>query len=84
MPASAGRTPCSPRSSSPASHDLTAPAPPQRRSKALSGLGPGATLVLLARHGETDWNLEHRLQGQDPTVPGLNAKGWEQAAMVGV
>lgn len=36
------------------------------------------TLLLLARHGETDWNLEHRWQGH--TGPALNETGRRQAA----
>ena len=34
--------------------------------------------LLLARHGETDWNLHHRWQGS--TGPGLNQTGRRQAA----
>jgi 2,3-bisphosphoglycerate-dependent phosphoglycerate mutase len=33
--------------------------------------------VLLARHGETDWNREHRWQGH--ADPPLNAQGYEQS-----
>jgi broad specificity phosphatase PhoE len=36
------------------------------------------TEVLVARHGETDWNREHRWQGQGG--PGLNDRGRAQAA----
>lgn len=36
------------------------------------------TTLLLARHGETDWNRDHRWQGH--TGPPLNAKGRSQAA----
>jgi broad specificity phosphatase PhoE len=35
------------------------------------------TEVLVARHGETDWNREHRWQGQGG--PGLNDRGRAQA-----
>lgn len=33
--------------------------------------------MLLARHGETDWNREHRWQGH--ADPPLNARGYEQS-----
>jgi broad specificity phosphatase PhoE len=36
------------------------------------------TLLFLARHGETDWNLDHRWQGH--TGPPLNETGRRQAA----
>ncbi|HLI07932.1 MAG TPA: histidine phosphatase family protein [Ktedonobacteraceae bacterium] len=36
-------------------------------------------LVLLIRHGQTTWNVEHRLPGQLPGIP-LTALGREQAA----
>lgn len=54
----------------------------QRQAKALSKLGPNTTEFVLLRHGETDWNKEHRLQGQSPLVPGLNALGRQQAQVV--
>ena len=38
----------------------------------------GALRIYLARHGETDWNVDHRLQGW--TDRPLDAKGKQQAA----
>ena len=37
--------------------------------------------IIFLRHGETDWNVEFRLQGQHDTP--LNARGRDQAAAVG-
>ena len=36
--------------------------------------------IYLARHGETDWNAERRIQGEIDTA--LNAMGWKQAAVL--
>jgi probable phosphoglycerate mutase len=36
--------------------------------------------IYLARHGETDWNAEHRLQGSTDTA--LNSTGLKQAAQL--
>jgi probable phosphoglycerate mutase len=41
---------------------------------------PGATRIIAVRHGETDWNVDTRIQGQIDI--GLNDKGRWQAARV--
>lgn len=38
--------------------------------------------IILVRHGETAWNKEGRLQGQQEPGPPLDGLGTEQAAMV--
>ena len=37
------------------------------------------TMFWIVRHGQTDWNLLGRWQGQSPDAPGLNATGLTQA-----
>lgn len=51
----------------------------QRANKTLRSMSGPATTVLLVRHGETAWNLEHRLQGQCQENPPLNTTGEQQA-----
>ena len=43
---------------------------------------PAVRQLHLVRHGQSEWNLEGRLQGQTPHVP-LTAVGREQAAAAG-
>ena len=52
----------------------------QRRDKAVARMREPTRLVLL-RHGETDWNVSKRLQGQltAPAPPQLTAAGLRQA-----
>ena len=40
------------------------------------------TRFWLIRHGQTDWNVEGRWQGQAPHAPGLNANGLAQAQII--
>jgi probable phosphoglycerate mutase len=35
-------------------------------------------MLYIVRHGETDWNVAHRIQGQTPNIP-LNENGRRQA-----
>jgi broad specificity phosphatase PhoE len=35
-------------------------------------------MLYIVRHGETDWNVAHRVQGKQPNIP-LNANGRRQA-----
>lgn len=40
---------------------------------------PARSDLWLVRHGQTDWNLAGRWQGQSPQAPGLNEAGHAQA-----
>ncbi|KAK9814355.1 hypothetical protein WJX72_004428 [[Myrmecia] bisecta] len=51
----------------------------QRAAKKLARMSSQATELLLVRHGETDWNLDNRLQGQSELDPPLNQTGLRQA-----
>ena len=47
---------------------------------ALADDARGKVTIYVVRHGETDWNLQGRIQGS--TDNSLNAKGREQAAAI--
>ncbi|GAX76341.1 hypothetical protein CEUSTIGMA_g3787.t1 [Chlamydomonas eustigma] len=51
----------------------------QRNQKDLGKFSTDVTVLYLVRHGETDWNVSHRLQGQDLNAPGLSVGGRKQA-----
>ena len=57
----------------------------QRRYKLIANMTSPARL-LFVRHGETDWNVEHRLQGQHTgdNEPSLSATGETQARSLGL
>jgi probable phosphoglycerate mutase len=50
----------------------------QRADKTAARMARPCTLIL-ARHGETDWNMQRRLQGAAAPGPPLNARGCTQA-----
>jgi hypothetical protein len=50
----------------------------QRSAKALKQMGGEECELVLVRHGETPWNVEHRLQGQLLPGPGLTERGRHQ------
>jgi probable phosphoglycerate mutase len=54
----------------------------QRAQKAAAAMTAKAAELVLVRHGETDWNREHRLQGQQQPGPPLNQLGWQQCELV--
>lgn len=54
---------------------------PQRAAKLAASMTAACEFVLV-RHGETAWNVERRLQGQQQPGPPLNELGWQQAALV--
>lgn len=54
----------------------------QRKAKAAAKMTAAACEVVLVRHGETDWNLLQRIQGQSKEAPPLNATGCAQAEAV--
>ena len=51
----------------------------QRKAVALMSGKDDVCEIYLVRHGETDWNVEHRLQGQLHPGPPLNDRGIQQA-----
>lgn len=51
-----------------------------RARKALARMTSAACEIVIVRHGETQWNVEQRLQGQLQPGPPLTLAGEEQAA----
>lgn len=54
----------------------------QRAQKAAAAMTAKAAELVLVRHGETAWNREHRLQGQQQPGPPLNQLGWKQCELL--
>ncbi len=51
-----------------------------RRHESGSSAPRAAGTFWLVRHGESEWNVARRIQGQSPAAPGLTATGRSQAA----
>ena len=41
------------------------------------------TTLLLCRHGQSEWNVQQRIQGQAPDAGGLTPQGRQQAQLLG-
>lgn len=61
---------------------LPAPAAPAVTSSARVCHYSFGSQIVLVRHGETQWNVEQRLQGQLVPGPGLTERGRQQAAVL--
>lgn len=44
---------------------------------------PATTTIILCRHGESEWNVAQRIQGQSPDAGGLTTTGRTQAHLLG-
>lgn len=44
---------------------------------------PAPTTIILCRHGESEWNVARRIQGQSPNAGGLTPDGRAQARLLG-
>ena len=55
----------------------------KRQAKGMESMTTQACMIFMVRHGETEWNVERRLQGALVPGPPLNPRGAAQAASLG-